>query len=143
MEYFRRKVCGLVSQINSRVRSCIVTSARLFDAAIGKAGKQVGQINYLQFQKFLTYYTQDSGKIQQKAHQLCWFAFCDVTICGYFKHHAKNHPAMPSGAAKTAAFVFFMIFRTAYTLISENNRPLMCKHDEFGNFLKSAMNSNM
>ncbi len=46
MEYFRRKVCGLVSQINSRVRSCIVTSARLFDAAIGKAGKLVKIVIY-------------------------------------------------------------------------------------------------
>ena len=40
---------------------------------------------------------------------------------GYSKHHTKKHPAMPSGVAKTAAFVFLMIFRTAYTLISENN----------------------
>ena len=66
-----------------------------------------------------------------------------VTIHGDSKHHAKNHPAMPSGAAKTAAFVFLMIFRIAYTLISENNQPLMCKHNEFDYFLKTAVNSNL
>ncbi len=65
-----------------------------------------------------------------------------VTIHGNSKHHAKNHPAMPSGAAKPAAFVFLMMFRTAYTLISENNQPLMCKHNKFDYFLKSAVNSN-
>ena len=58
------------------------------------------------------------------------------------KHHAKNHPAMPSGAAKLAAFVFLMMFRTAYMLVLENNHPLTCKHDEFDYFLKSAVNSN-
>ena len=50
---------------------------------------------------------------------------------------------MPSVAAKSAAFVFLMIFRTAYTLISENNHPLTCKHDEFEYFLKPAVNSNL
>ena len=65
-----------------------------------------------------------------------------VTIHGRSKYYAKNHPAMPSVAAKPAAFVFLMIFRTAYTLISENNHPLTCKHDEFDYFLKPAVNSN-
>ncbi len=50
---------------------------------------------------------------------LC-FSKSGVTIHGYSKHHAKNRPAVPSGAAKAAAFVFLMMFRTAYTLISEN-----------------------
>ncbi len=49
---------------------------------------------------------------------------------------------MSSGAAKTAAFAFLMMFRTAYTLVLENSHPHMCKHDEFDYFLKPAMNSN-
>ena len=65
-----------------------------------------------------------------------------VTFHGDSKHHAKNHPAMPSGAAKPAAFVFLMMFRTAYMLVLENNHPLTCKHDEFDYFLKPAVNSN-
>ncbi|HBI60087.1 MAG TPA: hypothetical protein DDY31_02560, partial [Lachnospiraceae bacterium] len=42
-----------------------------------------------------------------------------------------------------AAFVFLMIFRTAYTLVSENIHPFTCKHDESEYFLKSAVNSNL
>ena len=84
-----------------------------------------------------------TGKVNSagKEAQVC--SAMSVTIHGCSKHHAKNHPAMPSGAAKTAAFVFLMIFRTAYTLILENNQPLTCKHDEFDYFLKPAMNSNL
>jgi len=37
---------------------------------------------------------------------------------------------MPSVAAKPAAFVLLILFRTAYTLIPENSHPLTCKHDE-------------
>ena len=85
--------------------------------------------------------------------------FLNVTIHSRSKHHAKNLPASCqvsaplrsvlnkrhkalSTTAKTAAFVFVMMFRTAYMLISENNHPLTCKHDEFEYFLEPAVNSN-
>ncbi len=86
---------------------------------------------------------QYSIMIQYFAYPKHIILYSFVTIHGYSKHHAKNHPAMPSGAAKAAAFVFLMMFRTAYTLISENNQPLMCKHNKFDYFLKSAVNSNI
>ena len=54
-----------------------------------------------------------------------------VTIHGYSKHHAKNHPAMPSGAAKPATFVFLMMFRTAYMLVLENNDFQICSGISF------------
>ena len=66
----------------------------------------------------------------------------NVTIHGCSKYHAKNLPAKLSVAAKPAAFVFLMMFRTACTLISENTHSLTCRHEESEYFLKSAVNSN-
>ena len=91
---------------------------------------------------------------------MCNGIFAVVTIHGYSKHHAKNLPAKLSGlrsasvrakqasqalstAAKQAAIVLLMLFRTACTLIPENNQSLMCKHNESDFFLKLAVNSNM
>ena len=69
--------------------------------------------------------------------------FQKVTIHTRSKHHAKNLPAKLSVAAKSAASVFLMMFRTAYTLIPENTHPLTCKHDKAEYFLKPAVNSNL
>ncbi len=39
-----------------------------------------------------------------------------MLLFGYLKHHAKNHLAMPSDAAKAAVFVFLMMFRNVYLI---------------------------